>query len=798
VSGKRVVFTFIAVVLFAASPSSVLSDSVISSEEKRILEAGKFENSSQWDFSSSKGFTLDQAEFSIGMVADGEMSFTHSRPDNFGEFTAWASAGCTDCNATFGEADGVYAWSRGPDITMSGYLFSGLHSKEIENVSLVLHFSIPDPLNEDEVNVLLQNHGSDMLVTTYARTLVAVNRMANPLIVPLDNFVEWDWAKLEETQFTVDYVSDNQGADDSEVRVDAVGLKVKFHQPWYSFENVKAEHQSILADVPVIDFSTYDGEISGLSHSTCGLTPDGSDVSNWDFEVIAPPNQEVGRIHVFGEGNYSIWAQSGGEGGEYLEVNSSQVLGDSSDLISSQFLGDSSSNIRVSIEDGCVSGARADINDPKLIVSGRVAGSVSGLSHPSSRLLFAVGKFLVHTEVMDAGTFNITVPVGHALPLEGGLLEVGIAARFQWSSNGTAETTVVHVESLGISGGYEIEWDRDPNCNEIGSVSLVEDEGGQIIAFDSLCNDDITDSQNLIVTAHSSNVSLLVATGNGSLLSIEPVGDANGEAMVSITVSDEAGNVWESSLPVSIQAVPDPPEIEFMPSSLYIELGESKKFEPEIYDPDSEVLTITTSRSWATVDNNGSITLTPVEVGTHTLTITFSDGTSEVSRDVEVVVTAKPDLRVETVDIRLAGLEGESLSHGDVVEVVGYIRNQGRGIAENVTFYCRMNGILVGTGAINQLEPGDLKMAVCDIQLIAEGGEVAISIEIDGTNSIEESLEGNNELEVIAIIDGEDVIGGGNDEGAILVIVSVLVILASLAAYKIGPRPVKKDFGRRK
>ena len=125
------------------------------------------------------------------------------------------------------------------------------------------------------MNVILQNHGSDILITTFARTLGPVDRMSNPLVLNLDSAIDWDWEKLEQTQFNVDYVSDNQGADDSEVRVDAVGLKVKFHQPWYSFENAKAEHSIILDEVPVIEISTYEGRLQGLSHSTCGLIPDG-------------------------------------------------------------------------------------------------------------------------------------------------------------------------------------------------------------------------------------------------------------------------------------------------------------------------------------------------------------------------------------------------------------------------------------------------------------------------------------------------------------------------------------------
>ena len=228
-------------------------DSVISSEEVEILEAGSFQNSADWSFSSTKGFSSEQADYTIGMIADGEMSFTHSRPDNFDEYTSWASSACEDCYNTIGEPNGIYSWSTGPDITMGGYSFTGLHSMEIENVSLVLHISIPDELPSDEVNVILQNQGSDILVTTFAKTLSAVNRMSNPLVLDLDSFVEWDWTKLEQTQFNVDYVSDNQGADDSEVRVDAVGLRVKFHQPWFSFENARADHSVILDELPVID-----------------------------------------------------------------------------------------------------------------------------------------------------------------------------------------------------------------------------------------------------------------------------------------------------------------------------------------------------------------------------------------------------------------------------------------------------------------------------------------------------------------------------------------------------------------
>ena len=784
----RVASVLVALFLTSLTLPVVSGDTVISSEEAEILEAGSFQSPSEWSFETTTGFSTDRAEYTIGMVADGEMSFTHARPDNFAEYTSWASSGCSSCNATFGEADGFYSWSRGPDITMGGYSYSGLNSMEIEHVSLVLHFSIPDALPSDEVNVIMQNHGSDILVTTFARTLGPLNRMSNPLVVSLDGHLDWDWAKLEQTQFNVDYVSDNQGADDSEVRVDAVGLKVKYHNPWFSFENARAEHSSILEEMPVFDISTYEGEISGLEHSTCGLVPSGEESGSWEFQVSAPSNQKIGRVHVSGVGNHSIMFSHESTGGEYVEISSGDLVWGKAEVV----------DFRVLVEDGCISGSRVDLNDPHLIVRGRVSGGLAGLSSESSNIRFAIGPFLVHTEQMDSGEFEFAVPVGYALPTEGEALRIGVAARFQWSSNGTAENTVVHIGSMSISGGFSLEWDRGPNCEEIADVSLIEDEGGEIISVYSICSDDITDPQSLEVRAHSSDNSTLLAYGEGGLLMIEPEDEASGAAEVFVQVIDEVGNSWTDSFLVEIEPVKDPPEIVYIPGVMYVELGESGVIVTEIFDPDTDALSITTSKSWASVNDTGEIFLQPVEMGEHLLTISVTDGNSMITRDVVIIVTSKPDLLVESMEIRIGGVETDDLENGDVVEVIGFIRNQGRAPAQNVSFYCMLNGILVGTGAILELEPGGLSMATCDIQLIASSEVAIFTVEIDGTNSIEETLEGNN-ARFVELPVGDP--STGSDEGnmgSTIVALCVVAVIFSLAAFQMSPKSPKKDFQRRK
>ena len=777
-----------ALFLTSLSLPVAFGDTVISSEEVEILEAGRFQNPSEWSFETTTGFSTDQAEYTIGMVADGEMSFTHARPDNFAEYTSWASSGCSSCNATFGEADGFYSWSRGPDITTGGYSYSGLDSMEIEQVSLVLHISIPDALPSDEVNVIMQNHGSDILVTTFARTLGPLNRMINPLVVNLDSHLDWDWSKLEQTQFNVDYVSDNQGADDSEVRVDAVGLRVKYHQPWFSFENARAEHSSTPEGVPVFDISTYEGEISGLEHSTCGLVPNGEGSGIWEFQVSPPSNQKIGRVHVSGLGNHSIWFSHEGTDGEYVEIDSGDLVWGEAEIV----------DFRILVEDGCISGSRVDLNDPHLFVSGRVSGGFAGLSSESSNIRFAIGPFLVHTEQMDSGEFEFSVPVGYALPTEGEALRIGVAARFQWSSNGTSENTVVHIDSMSISGGFSLEWDRSPICGEIADVRLIEDEGGEIIPVYSICSDDITGPQSLEVRAHSSDNSTLLAYGEGGLLMIEPEDEASGTAEVFVQVIDEVGNIWTDSFFVEVEPVMDPPEFGYVPGVLYIELGESGVIAPEIFDSDTESLSITTSKSWASVNDTGEIYLQPVETGEHLLTISVTDGNSIITRDVVIIVTSKPDLLVESMEIRIGGLEADDLENGDVVEVIGFIRNQGRATAQNVSFYCMLNGVLVGTGEISKLDPGGLSMATCDIQLMAPSEVAIFTVEIDGTNSIEETTEGNNVHSVeFPIGDPSTEADKGNGRSAIVAL-SVVAILFSLAAFQMSPKSPKKEFQQRK
>ncbi len=766
------------------------ADTVIGAEGVQLFEAGEFSDSNLWEFSSTSGFSQDPADYSIGMVADNELSFTHNRSENFAEITSWATFSPTGSNSTLGEPDTFYSWSKGPNITMQGYDFSGLNGMLIANVSMVLHFSIPDVLNQDSVRVILQKHGSDKLVTTYARTLGPVHRIVSPMILSLDGMVSQDWTELEDTQFTIDYVSDNVGSDDSEVRVDAVGLRVKYYQPWYSLETVKAVTSVLDADSPVIDFGPYDGENTGLSTDSCGLTPISPASGSWSFDVEVPPLQVLGRIYVSGSGNHTIWALTEDIDEDYRQIQSGELLEHPESL----------QHIRIDIHDGCVSGARVDVNDPRLIVNGRISGSTLGLAE-TSYIRFAIGNQLAASIPIERGEFEIDVPVGYALPAVGDELQVGVASRFQWSSNGTAETTVVHIEEMSISGAFKVHWDYDPECLALEDMSFNEDDPGIHLPMDARCQDDNTSPEDLVISASSSDSGVIEANIVGQYVRVQPVRDTWGSSTVTVEVMDYLGNTWSDSFSVEVFPVNDAPILEGLPVTAYIELGETMVIDLDISDVDSDSLILQASRSWVTFDSVNDLVMTPVSKGNHLVEVTVSDGEQSVTQTIEVIVTAKPDLTVEMVEVWKNGARISQVEHGDVVEIHTHVRNLGRETADIVDVKCRVEGVLIGTVMIESISPGEMGIAICDAQVPNFGSEVSFGVFADATGSIDESSETNNEGSVsVPISDSqeEDGVIDSIERGPAMLFLAVGLVLISLTALYFSPGKVSRPFERRK
>ena len=794
--GGLVVF-LVTIFMIAPITPIIQADTVIASESIDLLPAGDFEDSDQWEITSTSGFTNNPADYTIGMVADSELSFTHERPDNFETHTSWASSSPTGSNYSLGEPDTYYSWSKGPDITVGGFDYIGLYDKEIENVSLLLYFEIPNALYQDSVRIILEDTGPDKLVREFAHTPSGVFRMNNPLVIEMDNLLDWDWNKIVNSQFTIDYVSQGTN-DDSEVRLDALGIRVKYHMPWYSFENIKANHEINIDKPPAIDISPYEGDIQGLKIESCGLTPDGSDESYWTFDVEAPYGQELGRIHIYASGNYTIGVIPDNIEGEYSPKQSGDLLDNPTEK----------QHIRIDVQDGCVEYARVDLNDPQLIVNGRITGSIIGLSS-ASVLKFAVGEYLVETIQMEIGYFSFSVPIGHAFPLDNSETVIGIASRFQWSSDGNAETTITHIDSMAISGGFELEYDYSPSCQNIANLQMTEDEGGFLMSLP--CQDDMTERRDLTVIATSSDESVISVSSTYSLeqnlnfIELQTIPDASGESRITVNVYDNSGsqdNVWTGIFTVSVSSISDIPVIEGLPIIVYIDLGDTLVIPIDIYDPDSDNFVIKTSKSWATLDEQNNLVLNPVDSGLHTVSIVVNDTINEITESIMVDVSAKPDLLIESVTIKRNGADISDARDGDIVEIYAYIRNEGRGSANEIDVRCYVNEVLVDTKKIDTLQPGALVSAVCDTALLGNDQDNVIKIVVDSTLSIEESNEDNNQDEMTIFISLPDIDSSDDsiqlDKEPIIIILSIVVILVSIAVLQLSPNKVRKPYNKRK
>ena len=776
--------------LAAAFAPLSAADVVIASDRIELLEAGSFDDETLWELSSTRAFSNDPSQYSVGIVADGELSFTHARPDNFASTTIWGTTTPTDSNASTGAPDGYYVWSRGPDITLEGYAFTGLSGRVIANVSMVLHIEIPDALTSDEIRITIAANGPERLVRTIARTFNGVYRMDNPMVVSMDGLQAWTWSDLGNSSVTVDYVS-NGAPDDSEVRVDAVGIRVKYHQPWYSFETARASHSVSGLSMPVLDFGPYDGIHAGLSVENCGLTPDEGTQGTWDFNVEVPYDQELGRIHVFGEGNYTIEAMPQG----HTSIENFQSYENGELLVER----DVTNSVRITIYDGCIEMARVDVNDPHLVVEGWTTGSTAGLASFGSNILFAVGSELVNSTPITPGPFSISVPIGHALPSLNEALDIAVGARFQWSSNGAAETTVVHITSMSIVGGFHLEWDLSVTCSPLVNIEMDEDGGGLLIPMASRCEDDLTAWEDLQVFAFTEDSELIEVSALGGDIRIQPVTDASGDAAIIYGVVDASGNQWIDDVLVHISPVEDPPSISGLPVITYIELGQTRVIDVDISDPDTSNLLITTSRSWATIDDFGDLILTPVEPGVHMVEIIATDGTHTARQSIEVVVTAMPDLVLENLEVWLGGASVSVVNEGDVVQLKVYVRNEGRGVANGVDVRCWLDGVLVGSSMIDSISPGGLGIATCDTQFNS-AGTALINAMVDGTDSIEEANEDNNEIGISIDVrsrnDGGGV--GGIDRGPTILAAAIGIVVISFAALQMSPGRVSKPFRKMK
>ncbi len=747
---------------FSLMTTPVSGDTVIRSETVDLLPAGTFDNASEWDVSTNKAYSSDPAEYSQSMVADGRLSFTHNRPANFNEISAWSSVSPTgdnlsignpDCfkpvsdpvcdNDLDGDSDGGFSWTKGPIIELSGFDLSAGSDYEISNVSLTVAFRVPDALQQDSVQFIVESGGTQHLVRTYAHTMGELNHMNyNAHVYSLDGIKNWTWSELSNLKIMLDYVSQGE-FDDTELQVDAAGLIVKYLQPWGTFELAQASHLVSFDEFPVINVNPTTGIHQDLLQSPCGLENSAQNSGTWDTAPISLPYQQTwGRFHPDVVGNAS-WQYSTSDDGQTWSAPSSISAGELLQT-SAEYL-----KFHATLYDGCIEDLNVDINDPTLTIQGEIIGDVNSMVPNFAKLRIAMnGDEVASYEISaDNSTFELTASVGHLLSANGGDVEVGLSTRFHWSSDGSSEEIVVHVETMSIVGGFLIEWDRDPVCDGQTDQVFEEDGGGRLLDFLYTCTDDITSNNDLSVTVSSADTSILDANFVNGQIRLQPLPNAHGETTATITVMDERQNAWTDEISVLITAIDDSPEMDTLPPTITLEIDDPISIPFTYWDSDtaSNLVDIQITPAWA-VFSAGEIVLDPNSMGTYTMMISISDEQTVVTQNVTIIVTQRANVWVQSIGILDRNTGENSVIEGNDIGIDVFVRNSGNSIAQPVTIRCSVNGQTIGTPQIAMISPGGLETASCDEwnRLDIQSGEVTLEIEIDWTDEVDETNEVDN------------------------------------------------------
>ena len=741
-SAKARVFTsfFLLIVLLLAPYSVVSARSVHQTMNVDIFPEGDFSQASNWTLGSLTSFSEDPASYTDVMVADQRLTMVHQRPMNQDVMTFWAQSTPTDSNNSLGTPDGATSWSTGPEIQLSSFNAIGSTGYDILAVSVVVAFSVPDPLYQDSVRFSLNYDNGQYYepLTTFSNTQGGIDYLTSPWSYNVTELTTWDWNMIQNSILTLDYVSVGS-TDDSQLNVDAVGMQVLMKTPWYGGEYGSAQAQFSGHQMPLFGLDLALGLSENMALSSCGLQSSNVGASGvWTSEIIeTPPEQRIGRAHYTLE-NESLddvlleysFSDDGVTFSEFASMNEHMLLPDHA-----------FTQLRLSTIDACISSVTVDINDPTLTLQGRIFGDVDGLDSAYSRwLLFVNDELVTNQPVALSPSLSLSFPIGKHMAEGDSSVKVELKSWFTWDSLGNASTTAFEITSMSITGGYDIEWDEDPVCTPVGEQSLTEDGGGRILPFLYRCTDDRTAYEDLQVSFTNSNPDLVVVdlTEGDIRLSLQP--ESSGQASIQTTVVDEAGNVWIEQFLVQVQTVDDSPLLQEFQSLVPVELSIPTVLSFDYSDVDSSGLTASTNRSWAVVDvMNKTITVNAPTPGFTSVLVSLCDQTSCDERILDLEVLALPDLYVEEIDIG-----DDVIRAGDIVSVRILIRNIGQAEASLISVRCESNSELVDFETLPMLQPGTVAYVTCDWQVPQDKEQVQFRAIIDRGLEIDEGQEDNN------------------------------------------------------
>ena len=288
-------------------------------------------------------------------------------------------------------------------------------------------------------------------------------------------------------------------------------------------------------------------------------------------------------------------------------------------------------------EDGTVSIAVLD-NE---ISSNTSTVSITFITQPSNGSAVVNGS---NVEYTPSGNYNGTDSFRYS-----------IANNFGGVATATVNVTVIPVNDA-------------PEMATIAAQSVVEDSPFITIP---LASTDIDDGASVVYSVQINNSGLATVTVNGSNLIITPNINANGLADINVTANDTTGTTNSTGSTIfTYEVIPvnDAPEIDAI-TDIVLALNAGVK--PQgfgVDDIDGLGVTVTASSSdeaVATVTVNGDLEITPVAIGTATLTVraaNSNDVTLFNEASFTVTITQNTPPVITSGDVSLTLVHNEALS----------------------------------------------------------------------------------------------------------------------------------------
>jgi hypothetical protein len=790
-------------VLLVPTLNPASARSVHETTDYDLFPQGSLTDASDWSIQATTSFTSQPATYTDAMVADQRITMVHQRPQNLDSMEYWGTNSPSASDNVVGSPDGLFAWSTGPVMSVDGFDFSASTQYIITSVDVLVAFKVTDTLSIDSVRLSMDwSNGTD-LMRTWSNTNGAIDYINNSAYrFSIDSVDDWSWSMLSSIELTMDYVSVGQ-SDDARLELDAIGIEVTMESAWYGGEVAQAVSTASGHEMPIQEIDMSQGEYNGMSLSVCGLeSTDMTTIGSWTSEVLQrPAEQYFGRIHfdvneTGTESNVSVQYATSEDGESFTGF----TIHNTEALPASEYL-----KVRILTDTSCITSVRVDINDPTLSLAGRIYGDGSGIDGNYSRWTISVGGATVANLPVSVGEFNHQIPIGAYMNPGQTELSIMVKSWFTWDSDGSASTTALEVNSIEVSGGYDIFYDEDPVCQLVGDQQLSEDGGGIFVPLLTRCTDDRTDPNLLNVEIENSQPDLVDVSLDQGEVRVSLLSEQSGSAQILMTVSDEAGNSHVESFNIIVNSIDDAPVLNEFPSLVRVEHAVATILGFTWSDVDTlpADLTLSSNKTWVEVDLiNSSLLITAPTPGYTSVELTLCDETTCVERVLDLDVRSLPDLRIDSVVVGEGSADGTfveltEVELGSYVTARIYVENDGFVNAEMVTIRCTVNGVVGDIATITTLEPGAMSIATCEFQAPVEGQLIRVDAIVDGGELIDEGDETNNEGSKNLVLIESSVVAEVNSDEALstttIWIISIIALVVIIGGFTfLAPAKIRK------